>query len=112
MPPALLAQTNVGNGHDRSAVYAIDDYSAPAKRDQVTTTSVIANQCAHWCGNPHLSGPGGAGRRTAPQGLRIATGFALAMTVVDGGWTVCFVCVVVQADRRGQCRPPYWHKPM
>ena len=48
--------------------------SLPAQRDQPPSPSVIANQCAHWCGNPHLSGPSGAGRRAAPQGLRIATG--------------------------------------
>ncbi len=38
-----------------------------------------------------LSDPEGVGRCFAPQGMRIATsGFALlAMTVVDGGWSLC-----------------------
>ena len=73
--------------------------------------------------SPAPVGPDGALRRGGyelpegelPEGQERppwGAGFALAMTVVDGGWTVCFICVAVQADRRGQCRPPYWHKPM
>ena len=47
-------------------------------------------------GNPHLSDPGGAGRRNAPQGVRIATGLTpLAMTVVVGGWSFYFTRAII-----------------
>ena len=39
-------------------------------------------------GNPLLSGPTGAGRRNAPQGLRIATPSARNDMVI-GGWSFC-----------------------
>ena len=96
----------VGNGHDRSAVCTIDDYLAPAKRDQLSSTSVIANQCALLRGNPRprrCFAPPVPRRRTERE--RIATGLTpLAMTVGDGGWSFYFRW---RLGRRGQCRPPY-----
>ena len=59
----------------------------PKQKDQPKITTSLRGSVSDR-GNPHLSGPTGAGRRIAPQGLRIATPCGLAMTVGDENWSL------------------------
>ena len=69
--PLRSSELFVGIRRGRPPGRPTDAKGIGKKKDQPKITTSLRG--AKRRGNPHLSGPGGAGRRVAPQGLRIAT---------------------------------------
>ena len=69
--PLRSSELFVGIRRGRPPGRPADAQGIGKKKDQPKITTSLRG--AKRRGNPHLSGPAGAGRRVAPQGLRIAT---------------------------------------